>query len=151
MRVLIFTAIFDRIIYWWKGWARHYHNWTYVFMYSKRYYRQLFTKTEFSLHIFYNSLVLITKNSVQWEPMGKQIAQAKWSHFATLRRLLKVNTKSNTTAKRHYSQCTTFSVLLFETLYHFNACDVTIFFFFFVELGRLYGYESRSGRLRYVR
>jgi len=32
MSVLIFANIFDRIIYCKKGWATHYHKWTYVFM-----------------------------------------------------------------------------------------------------------------------
>jgi hypothetical protein len=52
MCVLVFTTIFDRINYRKKGWARHYHKWTYVFMYSNRYYSQIFIKIEFAQQIF---------------------------------------------------------------------------------------------------
>jgi hypothetical protein len=61
-------------------------------------------------------------------PTGKQTGWNKWSLFANLRRRLKVNTKSNTSPKRHYYYFTIFYVvLLFEVFYLFNACDIAKF------------------------
>jgi hypothetical protein len=52
MRLLVLTNIFDGIIYCKKGWARHYHKWTYVLMSSNRYNSQISIKVEFSQQIF---------------------------------------------------------------------------------------------------